>query len=89
MYSYIVSFQVSSEETLTRLRAKLKTFRGYCPINHTCWAVITDKRAREVRDELVPVLERDDRIFVVRSGTEAAWRNAISDKHSAWLKKNL
>ncbi len=89
MTCYIVSFQVASTETRNRLREELKTYPGYCPINNTCWAITTDKKASEVRDHLTTTLKRGDRIFVVRSGTEAAWRNAISEGHTAWLKKNL
>ena len=86
---YIVSFQIPVRARRDQLRALLKTYGGYCPINNTCWAITTEKRASEVRDHLKTALASGDRLFVVRSGTEAAWRNAISERHSEWLKKNL
>lgn len=89
MTCYIVAFQAEKTETRNALRALLKTYSGYCPITRTCWAVLSDEKAGEVRDHLKTALQPGDRIFVVRSGTAAAWRNMISDKHSAWLKKNL
>lgn len=89
MSCYIVSFQVAQSTTLDKLRVLLKTYKAYCPINATCWAIKTDQKAKDIRDYLKESLESGDRIFVVRSGTEAAWRGAISDKHSEWLKKNL
>ena len=89
MTCYIVSFQVKEVAVRQRLREKLRTYAKYCPINDTCWAVVSDKKATDVRDELKDVLAPGDRIFVIRSGTEAAWRSAISPKHSEWLKKNL
>jgi hypothetical protein len=50
---------------------------------------MSDKKAAEIRDDLKVALGNGDRIFVIRSGTEAAWLNAISQKHSDWLQKNL
>ncbi len=89
MTCYIVSFQAKQLAVRQSLRERLKTYSKYCPINNTCWAIITDQKATEVRDHLVEVLAPGDRLFVVRSGTEAAWRSAISPKHSEWLKDNL
>ena len=89
MTCYIVSFQVKELAARDRLRAKLRSYPKYCPINNTCWAIVCEKKATEVRDELKESLAPGDRLFVIRSGTEAAWRSAISPKHSEWLKKNL
>jgi hypothetical protein len=89
MACYIVSFEVDQEATRTQVRERLKTFGGYCPINHTCWAITSDKKATEVRDLVAEVLQPGDRIIVIRSGTEAAWRNAFGPKNTEWLKKNL
>jgi hypothetical protein len=49
---------------------------------------VTEKTAVQLRD----YLSQDNsgaRIFVVRSGTEAAWINTYGDKNSEWLKKYL
>jgi hypothetical protein len=89
MTCYIVSFQAKDISVRQQIRNLLKTFKSYCPINTTCWAVVSDKKAAEIRDYLKTALARGDRLFVVRSGSEAAWRNAISSKHSDWLKKYL
>lgn len=89
MTCYIVSFQAKELPVRQSLRALLKTYSSYCPINNTCWAIVTDQKATEIRDYLKSALSDGDRVFVVRSGSEASWRNAISDKHSDWLKKNL
>lgn len=89
MNCYIVSFQAKQRSTRDALRERMRSFGAYCPINATCWALMSDKKATEIRDDLKAPLEKGDRIFVIRSGTEAAWRSAISPKHSEWLKKNL
>jgi hypothetical protein len=89
MTCYIVSFEVAKEETRSKVTGLLKTFSGYCPINRTCWAILSDKKASELRDTVAAALETGDRLFIVRSGTAAAWRNSYGEKNSAWLKKNL
>jgi hypothetical protein len=89
MKSYIVTFETSSDASRNKLRDEMKKFGSYCPIHKYCWAIVTDKSAKEIRDFLSPNLANDERIFVVRSGTEAAWRNSYGEKHNEWLKENL
>jgi hypothetical protein len=86
---YIVSFQVATAPSRSKLTALMKGFGSYCPITHTCWAVMSDLSANAIRDHLAEALEPADRIFVIRSGTAAAWRNAFSPKHTEWLRRNL
>lgn len=90
MSCYIVSFQAKELSTRQALREQLKTYPGYCPINNTCWAVVSDKKAVDIREHLKQFLQTGDRVFVVRSGTEGAWRNVVGGTTaSEWLKKNL
>jgi len=67
----------------------MKSYRKYCPINRNCWAILTDQRANDIRDFLGGVLSAEDRLFIIRSGVEAAWFNSFGPKNSAWLKKHL
>ncbi len=89
MTTYIVTFEVSSKETRQDLRALMKKYNGYCPIHKYCWAIRSKDKATHIRDNLSQVLQPGDRIFVIRSGTEAAWRNAYGEENTAWLKKSL
>lgn len=87
MTCYIVTFQPSSTESATRIRDRLRSLGAYCPIHRYCWAVLTEMNAAALRDHIGRT--EGDRIFIVRSGTEAAWANSYGVKNSAWLKKNL
>lgn len=89
MATYIVTFEVDDPTRRKKIEEKLKEFSAYCPIHEYAWAIKTDKKASEIRDAITPVMISGDRIFVIRSGTEAAWRNAYGTKHSEWLKKHL
>jgi len=89
MSCYIVSFEATTEASAKQITERLQTFGSFCPINKFCWAIITDKKAVEIRDLVGASLPATDRIFVLRSGTEAAWQNSYGEKNSEWLKKNL
>ncbi len=101
MACYIVTFELKSpahvlglpqtalKSRLAGLQTALKSYPGYCPLNATSWAIKTDKKAREVRDHLATKLGPGDRLFVIRSGSEGAWRNPYGEENNDWLKKNL
>ncbi len=89
MNCYIVTFEIISAERKNSVKNKLKEYGAYCPINDNCWAIATDQSAVAVRDNVGQALNPDDRIFVIRSGTEAAWKNAYGNENSKWLKERL
>ena len=88
MACYLVSFEPVGPTASAAIRASLEPLPAYCPINAYCWAVLTDLTAVQLRDRLQAVAP-SSRIFVVRSGTEAAWLNSYGPKNNEWLKKNL
>lgn len=88
MTTYIVTFDVDDEKSIKKIEQALTNFGFYCPIHSNAWAICSNKSAIEVRDEVGLVIE-SGRIFVIRSGTEAAWYNSYGEKNDEWLKKNL
>lgn len=89
MPAYIVTFEINDAPTLSVFTNKLKTFNGYCPINRNSWAIVSDQKATDIRDGLKDILKPSDRMFVIRSGTEAAWINSYGEANDDWLKKYL
>ena len=89
MKCYIVTFDVADVAVRERVRERLKTYVQWCPVHQHCWAIMSDQKAAQIRDYLTDLLDPDDRLFVVRSGVEAAWRNPYGPKNSEWLKKYL
>lgn len=89
MTCYVVAFEVADATNKTKLKTALKAYGTYCPINSTCWAIVTSQTAAQVRDSLMATIPTTDKIFVIKSGVQAAWRNAYGEKNSDWLKKNL
>ena len=89
MTTYIVTFEVNDISKQSALEEKLKEYKGYCPIHDNCWAIVTDQTPVQIRDFLSSALSESDRIFVIRSGTYAAWRNSYGTKYDEWLKDKL
>ena len=88
MACYIVTFDADGVGASEAIKAKLKSFGHYCPITSSSWAIVTELPAIQIRDLLAQV-SPDSRFFVVRSGTESAWRHPFGTANTEWLKKYL
>jgi len=88
MACYVVTFEPVGAAAAQTIRERLQTLGAYCPIHAYCWAVLTEMTAAQLRDLLIRDIQASH-IFVVRSGTEAAWINTYGEKNSEWLKNNL
>ncbi|MGN6212026.1 hypothetical protein [Parafilimonas sp.] len=87
MACYIINYDLRKQKDYESLIAAIKSYDTWAKILKSCWAIVTDKSAVEVRDHLLKYMDADDGIFVIKSGREAAWRNVeCSDD---WLKKHL
>jgi hypothetical protein len=89
MTTYIVTFEVNDASRKSALKEKLKQYDGFCPIHDNCWAILSDQTPAQIQEFLGKALASQDRIFVIRSGTHAAWRNTYGKKNSNWLKERL
>ncbi len=87
MTCYIISYDLRGKRDYDALYEAIKSYGTWANITESTWAVVTTKTAIEVRDHLSSAMDQDDRIFVVKSGAEAAWRNVICKNQ--WLKDNL
>ena len=89
MPTYVVTYEIADKQRRESLMESLKSYGFFCPIHDNAWAIKTDKKAAEIRDALSQYTQAGDRIFIVRSGTESAWRNSYGKDHDDWLKKYL
>jgi CRISPR associated protein Cas2. len=87
MKTYIITYDLVKDRDYKSLHEAIRNFSKWARITESTWAVVTNKKAAEIRDELRQVMDSDDRLFVVKSGVEAAWRN--SKCKNEWLKENL
>lgn len=89
MKCYIISYDLNnaSPETYQLLQDSIKSLGAWAHINLSVWAVLTTSSATVIRDLLKTKVGPTDSLFVVKSGTEAAWSNVICS--SEWLRTNL
>ena len=89
MTTYIVTFDVTDNLSKSQIKEKLKQYAGYCAVHGNCWAIVSDQTPVQIRDSLSEVISESDRVFIIRSGTSAAWRNSYGTEYDEWLKEKL
>ncbi|MBI0395440.1 hypothetical protein [Acinetobacter bereziniae] len=85
--AYIVTYDVSEDGDYEGLYEKLKSYNGWAKITESSWAILSSRKATEIRDELSSFIGKDGRLFVIKSGKVAAWRNVQA--RNEWFKNNL
>ncbi len=86
-HTYIISYDLKGSEGYEDLFEAIKEYSGWARITESTWAIVTEENHTEIRDNLGSYLPKGSRLFVVRSGSVAAWRNTICSND--WLKKNI
>jgi hypothetical protein len=86
-HCYVISYDLAGEGAYDELIDAIKSFGTWAHITESTWAVVTEKTHKELRDELAGHLPDGSRLFVVRSGSIAAWSNVMCKNE--WLKKYL
>lgn len=88
MTCYIISYDLRAPgRNYEQLYAAIRSYEKWAHINESMWAVVTNNSAVAIRDNLTQFLDANDRLFVIKSGIEAAWRNSLCKNE--WLKGNL
>jgi hypothetical protein len=88
MACYIISYDLRKPgRNYDSLYAAIKSYGTWAHINESVWAVVTTTSAVQIRDYLRNHMDENDRIFIVKSGVEAAWRHARC--RNEWLKEHL
>lgn len=90
MTTYIVTFEINDSARKSAVKERMRAqYSAVCPIHDNCWAIVSEQTPAQVREFLDETLTASDRVFVIRSGTHAAWRNTYGEKNSEWLKERL
>jgi hypothetical protein len=85
--TFIISYDLPEGSDYKDLYVALKSYGTWAKVTKSTWAIITERKAKEVRNHLLEYIPDGGRILVVKSGSIAAWRNVICSND--WLKKNL
>ena len=90
MNSYLITYDIREPSTpaiYEELHKAIKTYGAWAHITESCWAVVSDKKASEIRDHLLLSMRAHDRIIVLQSAHVAAWSNTIC--RNEWLKEHI
>lgn len=88
--AFIVSVQIPGNappEALEQLNAYARKFQGWADLTESSWIVLSNGSAHDIRDAFRRLAPLGSRIFVLRSGREAAWTNIKAN--DAWLHRWL
>lgn len=87
--TYLISYDLKdgSSEDYEELKDFIKSYGTWAHVTESLWAIMTEEKATEIRDELKEILPDGSSIFVIKSGVESAWSNVICK--SKWLKDNI
>jgi len=87
MATYIISYDLVNEGNYGELYNAIKSLGKWARVVESTWIVVSDKTCAEVRDYLLEFMDDDDRLFVITSSRESAWKNVRCSNE--WLKVNL
>lgn len=85
--TYVLFYEIGDGGDTSALTKKIKSYSGWAKISKNGWGIVSSKKAAEIRDELAEFIGENGRLFVIKSGKGAAWRNIIASND--WFKKNL
>lgn len=77
----------ASGRNYTKLHEAIKAYGIWAKITESTWGIVTDSTATEIRDNLSSYMDSNDRLFVIKSGHNSAWKNVIASNE--WFKKHL
>jgi hypothetical protein len=87
MKCYIIAYDLRMGGNYTSLHNAIKDYSTWAKITESTWAIVTSQSAKQVRDNLLGYMDNNDRLFVIKSGGEAAWMRVMSSND--WLQKHL
>lgn len=89
MSAFIVTYDLHQQgQNYTCIINKLKAYPTHWHMQGSVWIVVTAQSAVEIRDNLKPCLDSNDKLFVGKLSGEAAWLG-YSQNITQWLKNQL
>ncbi|MBS4040090.1 MAG: hypothetical protein KGZ81_05775 [Flavobacteriales bacterium] len=87
--AYIISYDLSNPgQNYEELLKRIKSSYAWARLGGSAYVVITESTAVQIRDNLTPCLDRNDKLFVGTLNAPAAWIG-LGDEVSQWLRNNL
>ena len=89
MATFIVTYDLMTQgQNYTCLTKKLEAYPTHWHAQGSVWLIETNQTAVQIRNNLQPCLDSNDKLIVAKLQGEAAWFG-LSDHNSNWLKGRL
>jgi len=89
MKTYVVGYDLNKPgQNYTKLIERLQSYPNWWHYLDSTWVIKTDWTTMQLRDDLLPYIDKNDELLVVRLEGEGAWYG-FEDKASVWLRDNL
>ena len=88
MQTYIISYDMAWGGDCDALHDAIQSYGAWTQITDSTWAVLTEYSAQMIAHHLSDYLPDGSRLFVVRSGDEAAWQY-LKYASDEWLEAIL
>ncbi|MGB3252268.1 CRISPR-associated protein Cas2 [Buttiauxella gaviniae] len=87
MTTYLISYDLIKNKDYSSLIEKIKSYGTWAKVLESTWIVSSNKSAIAVRDDILSVMDDDDRVFVIKTTNYAAWRHVQCSND--WLIEHL
>lgn len=85
---FIISYDLCTpHRDYNMLYAAIKSYSRWGRLTESTWAIVADSTAEKVRNYLMQYIDDNDRLIVIKGGSEAAWIRALAKND--WLQQNL
>lgn len=86
---YVVSYDLNSPgQNYSRLHDKIKSIaNGWCKILESVWVIGHNGNAKIIHDQLVTVMDQNDRLFVSAMTQDYYW--TLSKDVADWFNQNV
>ncbi len=82
MNSFIITYDLNNPgKNYSSLIARIKSYT-HSKICESAWIVKSYNNSLEIRDDLISVLDTNDRLFVAKLTGQAAWSNCIDSNEN-------
>jgi hypothetical protein len=89
MNTYIISYDlISPGQNYENLLKEIRSFSSWARLGGSAYIVETEETASQVRDKLTSFLDINDKLFVGKIQTPAAWIG-LGDEVSQWISNYL
>lgn len=86
--SHLVTYDLIKRKNYPELIEALEKF-PYWHCLGSVWIIKSDLSCAQIRDALLPHIDSDDKLLVVKLTGEGAWTTSFPDNCKKWLKDNL